>query len=520
MPTLTLLGLGPGDPDLLTLQAQRHLASGPTIWLRTRIHPTVAALPALAAAPSFDAEYEAAADFAQLYATISAAVIAAAQDGDLTYAVPGHPLVAEATSRAILAAADGAGITVRIIAGLSFLEPLCSALRLDPFAPGLQLLDALDLVPPPAAAPATPNDRAWSEMQGLGAYTAPVVPFPLIPTQPLLLSQLYGQRVASEAKLTLLQRYPAEHPVTLVLHAGLPDEQLRTVPLHELDHQRDLDHLTAAYLAPLPPHQDVQSIGGVHWVVARLLGPNGCPWDREQTHASLRRYLLEETHEVLEALDAEDWPALSDELGDLLLQILLHSEMGRQAGTFDLTDVTTNIAEKLIRRHPHVFGDIAVTGSDEVLRNWDAIKQAEQAAQGKARKGLLDGVSKGLAALAAAQQMTHKAARVGFEWPDIAGVWAKVEEEIAELRELDPADPAERAHVAEEFGDVLFVLANLARWLDLDAETALREANTKFRRRFAQMEALAAKQGLDFAALDLAAKDQLWEQTKRAERGA
>lgn len=518
MPVLTLLGLGPGAPEQLTEQARTHLRAGPTLWLRTRIHPTVAALVELEAARSFDDLYETAPDFATIYDEIARTVVTEATTTDLTYAVPGHPLVAEATTRAIMRLAREHQIEVRVIAGLSFIEPVCTALEHDPFERGLQLLDALDLLPPPAEHPAEAKDRAWSEMQAIGSYAAPLVPFPLVPTQPTLLIQLYHRRVASEAKLTLLGHYPPDHPVTLVFHAGLPDQQVRTVALHELDHQSGLDHLTAAYLPPLAPHAAVRGLEGLQWVITRLLGPYGCPWDRQQTHASLRPFLLEETHEVLEALDGDDPHALSEELGDLLLQIVLHSEMGRQAGTFEWGDVTTAVTEKLIRRHPHVFGDLAVSGSDEVLRNWDAIKKQEQAAQGKVRKSLLDGVPKGLAALAAAQQITQKATKVDFDWPDRSGVWAKVEEELRELREVDPDDQLSRAHLEEEFGDLLFAMANLARWLDLDAETALRQANTKFRRRFARMEELAGASGTELAALDLIGKDRLWEQAKQDER--
>ncbi len=520
MPTLTLLGLGPGTTELLTEQARAHLATNPVVWLRTRIHPTVAALPSLATARSFDTLYESAPDFATIYNTIAREILTYVAEADLTYAVPGHPLVAETTTRAIVPLARERGITVRLIAGLSFVEPVCNALQLDPFGHGLQLLDALDLVPPSAEQPKDAAARAWSELQNIGPYQPSLLPFPLVPTQPTLLSQLYNRRVASEAKLTLMGRYPADHPVSIVLHAGLPEEQVRIVPLHELDHQLDLDHLTAAYLPPLAPHASVRGIEGVQWVTAHLLGPNGCPWDRQQTPASLRQFLLEETYEVLEALDEGDPQALSEELGDLLLQILMHSELARQSGDFDFGDVTAQIAEKLIRRHPHVFGDLVVSGSADVLRNWDAIKQQEHAAQGKQRNSVLDGVPKGLPALATAQQLTHKAAKVDFDWPDLAGIWDKIEEELEELRAVDAHDPAQLDHLQEEFGDVLFSLANLARRLDLDGETALREANAKFRRRFVRIEVLAGQGGSDLKSLDLAAKDRLWEQAKHEERQA
>lgn len=507
-PTLTLLGLGPGDPALLTRAALDHLAALDELTLRTAVHPTVASLPAHLRLRSFDDLYEQAPDFETIYETIASTLLQRVRAGEsLTYAVPGHPLVAEATTRRLLLAAREQGLATRIIAGLSFVEPVCEAMGLDPFESGLQLLDALDL-----GAPATSEwvgDDAWIQVQGGSGYEPPAVPFPLLPTRPVLLSQMYNRRVASEAKLTLLQRYPSGHPVTLVSSAGTGSPpRIRTAPLSELDHQTDLDHLTVAYVPPLRAIDDLRGIDGISWVVARLLGPGGCPWDREQTHLSLRPYLLEEAHEVLEALDAGDPAGLSEELGDLLLQILMHSEMARQTGDFDFGDVLAEIAAKLVRRHPHVFGDTAVAGSDEVLRNWESIKRAEHAARGAQRKGPLDGIPAGLPALASAQKLGEKAARVGFDWPNIEGVWDKIREELAELREAEPGSRE------EELGDLLFVLTRLAAWLDMDAETALRGANAKFRRRFAAVEDLAGGRALEQLSAD--ELDTLWNQAKTA----
>ena len=491
---------------LLTEAATRHLQALDRLILRTTIHPTVAGLPAHLAIESFDAVYEQAGSFEEIYQEIAERLLRRVRAGEsVTYAVPGHPLVAEATTRRLLVAAKAEQIPTRIISGLSFVEPVCEALGLDPFEHGLQLLDALDLSPPKEAP--WNGDDAWIHKQGGGGYEAPLVPFPLLPTRPVLLSQVYNRRVASDAKLVLLQRYPGDHQVTMVWSAGSAEGmRMRTVELSELDHQADLDHLTSVYIPPLPTIEDLRGIDGAGWVIARLLGPAGCPWDREQTHESLRPYLLEETHEALEALDAGDTAALGEELGDVLLQILLHSEMARQSGTFDFGDVLSELTGKLIRRHPHVFGEVEVGGTSEVLRNWESIKRDEQAARGGKAKGLLDGVPAGLPALATAQKIGEKAARTGFDWPDIEGVWDKVREEFDELREAGPGQHE------EEFGDLLFVLARLASWLKVDAETALRAANSKFRRRFAALQELAGERRLeDHTAAEL---DQLWRRTK------
>jgi len=505
-PTLTLLGLGPGDPALLTRAALDHLESIDTLVLRTRIHPTVEHLPARLRLESFDDLYEQSNDFETIYRTIAEILTARVRAGEsVTYAVPGHPLIAEATTRRLLASAREEALATRIIAGLSFVEPVCEALGLDPFAQGLQLLDALDLAPP-IGTPWSGQD-AWIHQHGGTGYEAPILPYPLVPARPALLSQLYSRQVASEVKLTLLQRYPAEHPVTVVAGAGSGASlRMLTVPLSELDHQDNLNHLTSVYLPALAVTEDIRGIEGISWVVARLLGPAGCPWDREQTHLSLRPYLLEETHEVLEALDAADPQALSEELGDVLLQVLMHSEMARQAGVFDFGDVLAEVASKLIRRHPHVFGTVEVGGSAEVLRNWESIKRQEHAARGSARKGLFDGIPASLPALVTAQKIGDKAARAGFNWPDLGDVWNKLAEELAELREADP----ERRE--EELGDVLFVLTRLATWLQVDAEAALRRGNAKFRERFTVVLELAGERPLnEHTTAELLA---LWDQAK------
>ena len=359
------------------------------LYLRTAVHPTVAALPPRLALRPFDALYETAEDFGAVYDRIAADLVERAQHGEeICYAVPGHPLVAEATTRRLLALARERGVPIHIVPGLSFIEPVCASLELDPLEQGMQLLDALDLVlddrpttndqrPTTDQPPTTPDTRhptpdtrtqdgAWSEVQGIGPYT-PALPFPLAPTRPALICQLYSRHIASHVKLSLMERYPAEHMVTLVRAAGVAgQERVWRVPLHELDHQPDLDHLTCAYLPPLAPLDDLRGPAGLAYVVTRLLGPHGCPWDREQTHRSLRSELLEETHEVLEAIDAGDMDALAEELGDLMLNVLMHSEMARQAGDFDIGEVYEQVAAKLIRRHPQVFVATHVAGSSDV----------------------------------------------------------------------------------------------------------------------------------------------------------
>jgi tetrapyrrole methylase family protein/MazG family protein len=365
-------------------------------------------------------------------------------------------------------------------------------------------------LPDPSVAVAV---ASYAETQGLGAYTPPPAPFPLVPTAPAL---LHGAPDAGwPAVVALLRtRYPASHPLQL---AGLDISgavvEMRPLILEELSPTALLPFaFCILHLPSLPIAEDLRGFDGLRWVVARLLGPGGCPWDVRQTHQSLRAALLEEAHEALEALDAGDMPGLAEELGDLLISVLSHSEMARQAGSFDLEQVLAQVTAKLIGRHPHVFGALAVEGEGEVLRNWEQIKAAELAAKGRARPSALDGVPAGLPALAAAQKLTKKAVRAGFSWAEIGQVWAKLREELDELAEAVAAgDPA---HIREELGDTLFVLADLARWLDVDAEAALRETGAKFRRRFIYLEAALAARGQPMADLPLDELLALWGQAK------
>jgi len=244
-------------------------------------------------------------------------------------------------------------------------------------------------------------------------------------------------------------------------------------------------------------------------IMERLRAPGGCPWDREQTHGSIRKYVIEEAYEVAEAIDNDDPRELCAELGDLLLQVVFHAQMAREAGRFTIDDVCRGEVDKMRRRHPHVFGDVSVDGADEVVRNWEAIKARERGAGASA----IDGVPRALPALQRAERIGDKASRVGFDWPDVAGVLAKVDEERAELAEAIAGDSRER--IAEELGDLLLAAANLARKLDVEPERALAGAVDRFDRRFRRIEVLARDAGTSLPQLSASELDRLWEQAKR-----
>ena len=254
---------------------------------------------------------------------------------------------------------------------------------------------------------------------------------------------------------------------------------------------------------------------------ARLRAPNGCPWDREQTHATLRTYLIEEAYEVLDAMKSGDDAKFAEEMGDLLLQVVFHSQIATEQGRFTVADVIREVHEKMVRRHPHVFGEKRAKDAAEVLRNWEQIKAQERQGSGTAKtkekpKSLLDGVPRTLPATMEGLQLTRKASRAGFDWDDAQGVFEKVREEYAELQDASQTEDA--ARVEEEMGDVLFAVVNLARFLQVDPEIALKNANAKFARRFREMERLSAANGQAFAEVPRADKEGLWEAAKRSER--
>jgi ATP diphosphatase len=248
-------------------------------------------------------------------------------------------------------------------------------------------------------------------------------------------------------------------------------------------------------------------------IMARLRGEGGCPWDREQNFDTIKRYTLEETYEVLDAIERRDWPDLKDELGDLLLQVLFYSQMAAEAGHFDISDVIANLNAKLIRRHPHVFGDTDAADSEAVLKNWEAIKQQERADKVAPAASLLDSVPRNLPALIEAEKLASKAAKVGFDWPTAEGVFEKMQEEITELRAAVVAK--DEADISKESGDLLFTASNLTRKLKVDGEMALRFANAKFRARFAAMEALAEERGIALKELGADELESLWIEVKR-----
>jgi tetrapyrrole methylase family protein/MazG family protein len=356
---------------------------------------------------------------------------------------------------------------------------------------------------------------------------------PLEPSRPALVVPLAVLRAESAADAPAPDPLPGRHgpsgrdPLALIARLYPADHAVGRFGAADGTTIAGLtadDLATPLYLPPAAPEVALASPWAMPWISDRLRRPDGCPWDREQTHESLRNHLLEEAYEVYDALGAGATPALAEELGDLMLQVVLHAQLAAEAGVFDLTDVNAAIATKIVRRHPHVFGDAEARTASDVNRQWERIKADERAgaaaeggnADGAASprpKGALDGVSRSLPALAASQEMQERAANIGYDWPDIEGVFDKVTEEAREIAEA--TTDAERA---EEFGDLLFVLVSVGRKLDIEAEAALRAANDKFRRRFATVERLAAGRGVALRELSFDELDALWDAAKAEEK--
>jgi tetrapyrrole methylase family protein/MazG family protein len=329
------------------------------------------------------------------------------------------------------------------------------------------------------------------------------------PSLPLLLlaapaagsdTALPGRHARSGPHAVLMALYPRDHELR-----RLPDRAGRA--LADLD-----DHALASsswLVGALGPFDNLASPHGMAAISARLRAPDGCPWDRRQTHLSLRPYLLEEAYETLDAIEQGTPADLAEELGDLLLQVILHAQFAAEEGVFDLTDVYRSIGGKIVRRHPHVFGAVEVDGVADVIANWETIKAGERAERGKAHEGAFGGIARALPALPASREIQERASTLGWDWDAIEGVWDKVAEEVDELRQASTDE--ERLH---EMGDVLFALVNLGRWMKLDPEEALRAANHRWVARYRRVEALAADRGVDLSALSLAEKDVLWDEVK------
>lgn len=484
MHPLTIIGLGAGDLDQLALGTYRQLKAATTIVARTDQHPAIVELRAEGVVlTSFDTIYEKHDAFELVYEEIVAELLVMCAEQPVTYVVPGHPLVAERTVQLLVEKEQAGIVELNIAGGNSFLDPIFAALRIDPIE-GFQLLDGTDMT------------RDEVQM-----------------TQHVLIGQVYDAFVASEVKLSLMEKYAYDHPVTIVTAAGSTGEKLSTVPLFELDHVTTIDNLTTVYVPPVIEREGrLKDWSTFREIIATLRAPDGCPWDREQTHASLKRYLIEEAHELLEAIERQDDSAVIEELGDVLLQVFLHAQIGEDDGYFAMEDILESVGAKMIRRHPHVFGDKSVENSEEVLANWQDIKKSEK----PQAESLLDGQDRYSSALLTSFNYQKEAAKVGFDWPTIDGALDKFAEEWQEFHE--EVQNGTKESQTDELGDVLFTIVNISRFLKLSPEEAMVHANHKFRSRFSFVETSVKEGRGEFADYTLDELEAFWQLAKGREQ--
>jgi tetrapyrrole methylase family protein/MazG family protein len=476
-PVVHVLGLGPGPVGLITLETMELLQSAGEVLARTSRHPCVEELRARGVRMRFmDRYYEEGGSMEEVYSAIAGEVASTARDrGEAYYATPGFSLLAERSVQMLL---EDDGIEVRVHGAVSFFDAMLSALGLDAVE-GMLLLD---------------GDRLLERGSGI-----------LDPRVATLLAQVDTRLKASEVKLTLLEVYPPSHNVAVVSAAGTPDERAEEVALEELDRDERFDHLTTIFI-PAVDEAGIFDFQRLLDVVARLRGPGGCPWDRKQTHETLARHMVEEAHEAVDAIHHADWEHLSEELGDLLLQVALHAQLGSEEGTFDIRDTLRLIVSKLLRRHPHVFGDVRLDTPEEVVARWERIKAEE-----RGEPSTLDGVAEGLPALIYAFKLQTRAARAGFDWREAEDVLPKLEEELREIEEVLRRGEGD---LEGELGDMLFTLVNICRHYKVDPEVALRRSARKFTRRFRDVEERCRSAGRDMEEMTLEELDRLWEASK------
>lgn len=480
---IVIIGLGAGDLDQLPLGVYRTLQQEKNLFLRTKEHPVVAELEKEGIQfHSFDAVYEKHDQFAAVYEEITEFLLVEANRAPVTYVVPGHPLIAERTVQLLLERGPKREIEIAIGGGQSFLDAMFQSLKMDPID-GFQLLDGTALVK---------ED--------------------LLLRSHIIIGQVYDSFVASDVKLTLMEKLPDDYEVYIVTAAGSKEEVVKKIPLYELDREMVISNLTSVYVPPVKDEQILyKNFSKLRGIISELRGPNGCPWDKKQTHQSLKKYLIEESYELLEAIDNEDIDHMIEELGDVLLQVMLHAQIGEDDGYFSIDDVIEGLSSKMIRRHPHVFGGKAVENEADVLRNWQEIKKQEK---GGAVKSVLEGAGKGLPNLLRACELQKEAAKVGFDWKTVAPILDKIKEEIEELS-AEMGENSQFDDMELEYGDLLFALVNFARHYNINPEQALHKTNQKFIRRFAFLEQKAAEKGRKLEAHSLEELDDYWNEAKK-----
>lgn len=481
---IKIVGLGPGSADALTLGTINILSGGKNIYLRTEKHPTVNYIKAMNICfKTYDFAYEAYDSFDKVYEFISKDLLQKHEDcKDLIYAVPGHPFVAEKSVSLLIELCKANNVTYEVMPAVSFIDAMMETLGIDPVE-GLRIIDAFAI-----------KNEVMDRRVGT------------------IITQVYNNLIASEVKLHLSNYYNDDVDIYFVRAAGVKNEEsVRKIKLYELDRQLDIDYLTSIFI---PMDNSVKDFHDLINIMDILRSENGCPWDREQTHESLKKYLVEESYEVLEAIDENDYDKITEELGDVLLQVVFHASIGKEDGYFNINDVIKAICNKMIERHPHVFGEASVENSDEVLINWDMIKRKEKGIDSYSSE--MKHIAKSLPSLIRAEKIQSKAKKVGFDWDKAEDALNKVLEEFYEVKDVYKGE--NRAKILDEIGDLLFACVNLCRFLNIDPELALNNTSDKFIRRFSYIEDNVVKNGIRLEDMTLEQMNLLWDEAKKIEK--
>ena len=481
---IKIIGLGPGAPEALTIGAVRALEEGKNIYFRTEKHPTVDYLRGkVKEFKTYDHYYEVSENFDEVYDSIAKDIVNNYKTSDeIIYAVPGHPLVAEKSVFNLINLCDKENIKYEIVPAVSFIDAIMDVLRIDPIE-GLKVIDAFDI-----------NNQVLDKRIGT------------------IITQVYNPLIASEVKLRLLDFYNDDTEIYFIRAAGIEgEESIRKIPIYELDMQEDIDYLTSIYIPK--DMNNKKDFNDLVEIIDRLRGEDGCPWDMEQTHESIKNQLLEEAYEVVDSINNDDIDGMIEELGDVLLHVVFHSSIGKDDGYFNIYDVTGSICNKMIYRHPHVFGDKDISNSDEVVDSWEELKKEEKHLETITDE--MNAVAKALPALIRAHKVQKKAANVGFDWDKVEEAALKVEEELKEVLDVYKSNNKEK--IKDEVGDLIFACVNVARLLKVDEEEALNLTIKKFIYRFSFIEQEAVRKGKNLTEMSLEEMDEIWNEAKNKE---
>lgn len=478
---INVVGLGPGAKESLTLGALELLKKSKHVYLRTKNHPTVEFLDSIGIRyETYDYKYEKSLNFDDVYQFIAKDIIKKYKEfKDIVYAVPGHPLVAEKSVSILNKLCKEQNIPINIVPSVSFVDSVAECLNID-LVKGLKIINAFDI-----------KNQILDKRIGT------------------LITQVYDRFIASNVKIYLSNYYKDTTQIYFIKAAGVKEIQsVRKIALYELDRQKDIDHLTSVYV---PSDMDnTKDFYDLLNIMEILRSKNGCPWDREQTHETLKKSLIEECYEVIEAINEKDNDELVEELGDVLFQVVFHSQIGKEEGMFNINDVIVGICNKMINRHPHVFGDVSAKNSKEVLDNWDKIKKSEQKLN--TYTDSLRHVPKELPALMRAFKVQEKASRAGFDCRDVELLFEKVKKQFYNVKNVYKFK--NKVRITEELGNLIFDIVNIARILDIDPEYALNYTIGKFIKRFEYMENELQKRGLELDEISFKQMIELWNKAK------